>query len=426
MADTPLTFAEYAKSTPDVLSKACINTLIADDELLSVIPMSLWQGGKSYTWVLNNSGPTIAAIDETTVLYSSKPTRHTVTAYLTQYGGEVEIPVFLDSSMAMNVAGWTEDVADLIRAFGQWLRSKIIVGDYMTEANATVIPFNSSAKPGIDAITTLSANMGVGEIWFKYVHVGTLLSMKAPGSSTYGTAQAVADGAMTFADGDDTTKTVTVTIDASDYTDLAENTTRPGITTVRPESIAGLRYLATLDSAQTWAPSTDGDAITLAALDKLDEMCLGPRNEKIFLMNARTRRAVNTLQRAAGAATVQDFKAGTLPNAVRHNGIPLVACPGVSVAETQGATITCGRVYCVRLNSEVGWKLIYGAQNGPNFGQLGAATDDDVNRNMSLPLYVRRLGERENYATWKVRATGAFASVLMRSKSCSMMYGVTS
>jgi hypothetical protein len=307
MADTPLTFAEYAKSTPDVLSKACINTLIADDELLSVIPMSLWQGGKSYTWVLNNSGPTIAAIDETTVLYSSKPTRHTVTAYLTQYGGEVEIPVFLDSSMAMNVAGWTEDVADLIRAFGQWLRSKIIVGDYMTEANATVIPFNSSAKPGIDAITTLSANMGVGEIWFKYVHVGTLLSMKAPGSSSYGTAQAVADGAMTFADGDDTTKTVTVTIDASDYTDLAENTTRPGITTVRPESIAGLRYLATLDSAQTWAPSTDGDAITLAALDKLDEMCLGPRNEKIFLMNARTRRAVNTLQRAAGGAGFQGW-----------------------------------------------------------------------------------------------------------------------
>lgn len=433
MAEAPQTFAQWAAyGGIEMRQRAIINTLIQNDPFLGDVPLEVWQGGESYSWLLNSTLPTISAIDETSTLESTQVKRKKLTTYLSQYGGEVEIPIFLQSTMAAGYNLEAEDVADLVRAMGRKMASELMQGNYMTEASdVTIYGTGIAATPGIDAVTAISANMPTGRADISYVHATTSLKFKAPGSTTYGALVDISggDGDFTLVDGDDTTKKVTVTVDITDFTAGAVDLTCNGaLEFLRPDEVAGLKELAALDSNQVKTPSTDGDALTLAYLDELEEMCLGPKSEKVFLMNARTRRAAKTLIAAAGGMQQSEYQDQRLSKySMAYEGVPIVANPNISIAETQGATSTCGRVYCVRLNPAVGFGMVYAPQNGPNMGTASASSDhSSEGGNINLPVYLRKLGEFEDRATFKWRCTAALATFLKRSQSCAMRYGITS
>ena len=432
MADTPQTLAHWAAyGGVNYLAKTVINTLIANRPLLGMTPYEDWPGTTDYSWVLNSTGPTITWGAETAAHYSSASARYKLTTYLSYGHGDIEIPIHSSSTMDAAMSMEMEEALDLIRNMGISMSSKLFTGDYMTEANVTIVGSGIAATPGVDAVVKVSENHKSGVAAIKYTHATTSLQYRAPGSTTYGAAVDISggDGNFTLYDGDDTTVYVTLTIDITDYTTGAVDLEHPGALSIqRPENIAGLRQLAVLDSNQVATASTNGDTATLTMLDELDEMTLGPKDEKIFVMNPRTRRKIKSLIGASGGMKQGEWQGQDLSKwDLNYEGIPVVADSNVSIAETQGTETTCGAMYCLRLNKDVGYHLLFGHHRGPNFGTMSAVSDHDaIGGNVQLPVYMRRLGEATDYARYKWRISVGMAAALKRSSSCAIRYGVTS
>ncbi len=434
MADVPQTWAQWAAyGGAEIKARAVLNTLIANDPFLGMVPILPWPGGNSYEWFLNETLPTIAAIDETSAMYSTAAARKSVTTYLSQAGGDIEVPVFSQSTQNVLMNLEAEEVTDLIRAAGRHISTQVIQGNYMTEANVTIYGTGIAATPGVNAVTAVSANMPTGLAGMTYTHAGTLLAFRAPGSTTYGTGVSIAagDANYTFTDGDDSSKSVTLTIDASDYTTGAVNLAMHGaLSFQRPEEMAGLAELAQLDSAQVVSSSgANGDAITLATLDQIEEMVLGDKSDKIFLCNARTRRAIKTLIAGAGGMMQGEYQGRDLSKYdLNYEGVPIVASPGVVITGAKGGSSTLGMVYCVRLNPAVGFHMYAANQASPNFGTATAVSDHDVEGGPAqVPgVFLRKLGEQENTATFKWRLTTALSGVLRRSTSCAVAEEISS
>jgi len=427
MADVPQTIAEWAAhGATNPLAKAVLNTLMGRFPLLGVIPMAKWPGGEDYSWVLNKTLPTITWEAETATHESTQALRRKLRAYLAYGHGEIEVPIASSSSMTEAMSMEREDVMDLIRAMGKSMGTQLFTGGYRAEASVTIYGTGLAATPYVDAVTASSANLPSGLVGLKYTHVGTFLQMKAPGSTTYGAQVAcAADNTFTLYDGDDTTMSLSLTLDVSD---LAANCEMPGaILLQRPEAIAGLKELAVLDSGQVFGASTNGDAPTLAHLDELEEAVYGPKNELYYIMNPRTRRYYKHLIAAAGGTRPEQYMGRDLSKFdLVYEGVPLIADSNVGIAETQGTCSTAGRVYAVRMNMTQGLHMFYGEMSGPNEGTAAAVTDTDIEGGpQNLPVYLRRLGESETKQTFKWRISANIASVLRTSKACAVRYGLT-
>lgn len=429
MSDIPQTFAQWsAYGALKDSARVVINTLIEDRPLLGILPIEQWPGTEDYTWILNKTLPTITWEAETATHESTQAKRYRMRTYLAYGHGDVEIPIHSSSTMDAAMSMEAEDALDLIRNMGISISGKLFTGAYMTTGSATIVGTGLAATPYIDAVTDITENMGTGMGGLKYVHSGTWVQFKAPGGTTWGTAVATAsDGDYTYADGDDPNKKITLTIDVTDL--AADWESGAALVFGLPTNIAGLRGLAVLDSAQIPTIETNGAAITLAQLDELDEMVLGPKSEKIYLMNARTRRAVKSLIAGAGGTRPAEFQDGTIDkNSLAYEKVRIIADSNISITETQGsATSSCGSVYCLRLNKEVGYHLIAGAHRGPNSGVMSAVSDhDSAGGPVQLPVYMRRLEESYTDQQFKWRISIGMASALKRSKSCAIRYGVTS
>lgn len=437
MADAPQTFAEWsARGTTNVLARVVINTLIAQRPLLGLVPMLQWPGGEDFSWILNKTLPTITWEDESSTHDATQAVRKKLRTYLSYAHGDIEIPIHSNAvyNAALNME--MQDALDLIRAMGISLSGKLWTGAYMTEASdVTIVGTGLAATPGVDALTAISANMPTGVAALKYTNADTKVYFRAPGSTTYGAGVDISggDGNFTLYDGDDTTMYITATIDISDWTGIAADAEYPGaLTFLMPDDIAGLKELAALDSNQVKTPSTNGDALTLTHLDELEELCIGPKSEKIFVMNPRTRIAAKHLIAAAGGMRQGEYQGRDLSKyELNYEGVPVLADSNIAINETQGSATTCGRVYCLRLNPQVGYHLFYGAHNGPNEGTMSAVSDhasgaDADPQGIQLPVYMRRLGEQDNAQYFKWRISCAIAAVLKRSSSCGMRYGITS
>lgn len=431
MADAPQTLAEWAAhGGTNPLAKMVLNTLVGKYPMLGIVPMLRWPGGEDYSWVLNKTAPTFTWEAETATHESTQAKRRKLRTYLSYGHGEVEIPIASSNMMDEALNQEREDVMDLIRSAGLSIGAKIFTGTWMTPANVTIAGTGLAATPGFDSITAVSQNMPAGLGGLFYDHSETALQFKAPGSTTYGTAVDISggDGSFTLTDGDDSTMSITGTVDITDFTTGAVDITMPGAFLFqKPESPAGLRYLATLDTTRVFGASTDGDAPTLAHLDELDDAVEGPSNEKVFVMNTRTRRYYKSLL-GGGGGVVPEYWMGTAlaKNSLFYEGKPILADANVSIAETQGQTTTCGRVYCVRLNPQQGVHMYYGDQNGPNVGTMAAVTDtDEILGNAQLPVYLRKLGEGYTAQNYKWRLSANVATVLRKSSGVAVRYGLT-
>jgi len=154
MPDVPQTYAQWAAyGGTDVQARFVLNTLIANDPLLGMTPILPWPGGNSFEWYLNKTLSTISNINETSTLNSSQAERQAVSTYLSQYGGDVEIPIFNQSTQDALMNLEANDVMDLIRAGGRKVSAEILQGNYMTPANVTIA--SSGMVPPIMALMLL-------------------------------------------------------------------------------------------------------------------------------------------------------------------------------------------------------------------------------------------------------------------------------
>ncbi len=433
MADVPQTFAEWAAHGGlNYLQKQIINTLIENRPLLGMMPIEQWPGTIDYSWILNETAPTITWEAETATHESTQALRKKISTYLAYGHGDIEVPIHSNSTMNAAQNMEMADALDLIRSMGISMSGKLFTGAYMATSACTIAGTGIAATVGFNACTAISANMPMGVAGVTYTHAGTLLAFRAPGSTSYGTGVSIAggDADYTLTDGDDSTKSVTLTVDASDFTTGAVNLDLPGALTFgAPTNMAGIRQLAVLDSGQVPTIATDGAAITLAQLDELDDMVLGPESDKIYLTSARTARVIKGLIAAAGGTRPVELQDGTIAKStLAYEGKRIIIDSNVSITETQGASSgVCSSVYCLRLNKDVGFHMIAGAHNGPNEGVMSAVADHDaVGGVIQLPVYMRKLGESYTKQQYKWRISAGIATALKRSKSCAIRYGVTS
>lgn len=438
MADAPQTFAEWGSNrTVPALQRAVINTIIADRPLLGLVPMQMWPGTEVFEWTLNKTLPTITWNDESTAHDATQAIRRKLQTQLSYGFGDVEIPIH--SSNAYDAVGSMEitEATDLARAMGVSLSNKLWTGTYMDVTNdVTIYGTGVAGAEGIDAVTAISVNMAKGFGDIQYTHAGTTLKFRAPNSTVYGAAVDISggDGDYTLYDGLDPTQSVTVTVDVSDFTTGAADLDLPGALQFgTPTNIAGLYGLAQLDSNQIKTPSTNGDAATLAHLDELEELCVGPKGEKLFVVNNRTRIALKHLIGGVGGMRQGEFQGRDLDKYdLNYEGVPIVADSNIATDETQGASIgICTRMYCVRLNRDVGYHMFNNPSSGPNDGTMSPVTSDHSEGgdgfapDIPLPVYMRRIGEAYNKQYYKWRISTSVAAVLKRSTSLSMRYGVT-
>jgi len=433
MADIPQTFAEWSSHNGlNYLQKQIINTLIENRPLLGMMPIEQWPGTVDYSWTLNKTAPTVTWEAETATHESTQALRKKLTTYLAYGHGDIEVPIHSSSTMQAGANMEMADALDLIRSMGISISGKLFTGAYMATTACTIAGTGLAATPGFDACTAISANMPTGVAGVEYTHTGTLLAFRAPGSTTYGTGVSIAggDADYTLTDGDDSQKSVTLTVDATDFTGGAVDLDLPGALTFgMPTNMAGIRQLAVLDTNQVPTIDTNGAAITLAQLDELDDMVLGPESDKIYLTSHRTARVIKGLILAAGGTRPVEMQDGTVAkSALAYEGKRIIIDSNVSITETQGSSSgVCSAVYCLRLNKDVGFHMIAGAHNGPNEGVMSAVTDHDaVGGSIQLPVYMRKLAEDYNTQNFKWRISAGIATALKRSKSCAIRYGVTS
>jgi len=427
--------AEWAAhGSISALDRQVINTLIEDRDLLGRATILPWPGVEEYSWLLNKTSPDFTFEAETAAHYASQPKRRKMSCRLSYGHGDIQIPIHSSSTLDAAMDMEMEDGLELLRAAGIKISDKLWNGDYITEASVTIYGTGLTATPYVDAIVTLSANTPSGMAGLKYTHVGTFLQYKSPGSTTWGAQVAcAADGNYTLLDGDDTTQSVILTVDV---TDLAADCTMAGAFLIQnPENMAGLHALAQIDSGQILTVGTDGDAIALSQLDDLEERCLGPKSEKVYYCNKRTRLSIKALLGGVGGTRPEQYADPNSPlnkYDLFYEGVPVAVDSSIAITETRGATTgTCGRIYCVRHNPRVGYHLYAGAHHGPNEGVISSPSSDHsmsgdgLNPNIQIPVYMRRLPEGDTKQFFKWRASVAIAAVLRRSTSLSMKYGVT-
>jgi hypothetical protein len=430
MADLPLTFDAWSRlQTLPTLARVVLTTLIENRPLLGMMPGVRWPGGDRFTWTMNSSLPTITWTNETATLEATRSAEYNLGVELSQAVGDVELPIHLNTTMDSIRSPEVENTLNLIRSMGIALSGGIVQGTYIKEADVTIRA--EAGTKGIDAVVAVGGAVGRGFGSLKFTDADDKVYFRAPGSRTYGAGVVIAGASANYvlADGENTSANVTLTIDSVDSLGNGDWEYHEALSFPRPEQIAGIKELATIDSNQVFAPvGADGDALTLAHLDELEEATLGPKSELIYLTNARTRRHIKSLIAAVGGTTPSDLQTMAVNKyGLAYEGVGIVADPSIDITETQGATTTATRVYCARLNPEVGWHLFWGMHSGPNFGTMSAVSDHDAEGGpITLPVYMRKLGESYNGANYKWRISAAVCSRLAHSKSMAVRYGITS
>lgn len=401
-----LTFAQWSKFVPP-LYQAFFNTVINKDPWWRFVPTVGWNGSTHIENPIKTGNPTISSLVEGSTVPESAGTYAKMYTYLSELGGQTPIDVHTNANY-IGITGNSEARAysDQSEAYGIKLRDLSINGGYMTEANVTV----NAGLVGVDSVDAVSCAMPKGDAAYRYTHATTSVAFKAPGSNTYGPEVDISggDGAFTTYDGDNALMWITCTLDVSDFTGgAADFYYADAFTFQHPEEMKGLKALSDLDANQQRAAAgATGDAITIDALDELEQLCHG--GNKIYVVSTRTERSIRTLKTGLGGSDSLDFDRNPI-NGLVHNGWPIVTSAGIGLNESKGGVSTLCRVYLVSLDADEGLKFIYGRQEGAPVITRYPAMDGSERSGppIPVPVFLRNIGEKESVNQSVVRCTGS-------------------
>ena len=422
---TAYTMDQIAKFTPELLHQAVINTLLENSPILRTVPMQFWGVEGKYakytqTWTL----PASQQYDDGDTINETVATRYEVEAYIKRYANQFAIENFQRGSMSNAAA---TSLADGSRSVGNLIRDDLITG-----VNTTVAIGTGSATKGVDGVIPgPRTRAGVGSL--KFNDTGDLLQYAAPGDSDYGTAVAVAADLNSnhhFLRSNNKTWWIMITFDISDsatagdweYTDTTDGLTFT--TSKEPDGILSL-----VDPDQRWyvtksatVPGTNGDAITLTAVDFLMRKVFGPLNEQLGITHHDI---VDDLRTLIGAnARPADWNGSPLAgNTLQYRNLAIVGTDEMPASETVGSTTDCKSLVIARMNSEAG---LGGKWADPGGGVTTSLMDDATGpANLPVPVWMRQLPEKLTLDQIPTRITSHLTWILRNSKSMVEMHGIT-
>lgn len=413
-----LSLIEMLKSEPDPIMSGLIENIITVDKFVPHIPF-VGIEGDHVTFAREKAIPTTSTPSSgATITPDNALADSRVSAFIRRFVVDQDI----DNLDARGVGGMdrarAKAIAKAAKSLGRQYASDVISGN----ANWTVT-INSFGGTGYTGATIVvgpghDTRNAVGII--RYTHSGTTVKYKAPGDAEFGASVSIAAGVKIYSSSED--KWVTLTTSAGSASASGDITFTISATGSSTPIDGMLRLLA---SAQTITSSTNGDAITLATLDQLADLVTDANGPKAYMMHQRTRRVVASLLRAAGGATMSEYKemqfgTGRVETVLHYNGIPVLETNWNPITQTQGSSSTATTVWCATLGEDAGLSGIYSkAMPGDEDpGELLAEGDNG--------LTVLNIGTVQASDTKRIRVRGYWGLKNASEKGLAAATGITS
>ena len=411
---TVLSLVELLKGSNDPVLAGVAENIITVDQLISQLPFRSVGLSDHLTWKREKALPVVSKIASGDNITSTNALAYDrVTAYLRRLVCDQDIDN-LDAGAAGGMAGAkAEAISRASKALGRTYGDDVITG-----APAWTVTINDYGASGATSGTIVvgpGQDPRLGNAQIRYVHSGTTVAYKAPGDSDFGAAVTYAAGVKVYSQNPNKWATVTLaTLSANGIVTLSF--------VANSNEIDGMERL--LSAAQTITASTNGDAITLATLDQLADLVTDSNGPKAYIMPSRTRRAVGALLRAAGGATLGEFKAmnfGTGQDTMvpTYNGIPILRSDFIPITDTQGSSSAATKVYCATLGDQAGLCGLYSE----------AGMDDDGGEIIASGMngiQVINLGTVQNADAKRVRVKAYWGVASKTEKGLAAATGITS
>lgn len=354
-----LSLIELLKGTSDPVAAGSIEHIITVDQLTAILPMVSLGVRDSLTYRREKALPGVSKVASGGTITADNALEFTrATSYVRRLVVDQDLDILDAGAAGGMVNARAEAIGKASKAIARTFGADLITGNSNFTATVNSNGVSSLTSPVVTVGPGHDLRMPVGVI--RYTHSGTTMRYKAPGDAEFGAAVTAATGVKLYSDNEDKWVTfaysgtpgangdVTFTLSAGD------------------NEIDGLERLVATGQTISSA-GTDGDAVALATLDQLADLVTDNGGPKVYVMTRRTRRAVSALLRAAGGATMSEFKspfavmgqpAGAEP-VLTYNGIPIIASDHVPVNESKGSGSTLTSVYCATIGPNAGLSLIY-------------------------------------------------------------------
>lgn len=391
---TVLSLVELLKGTSDPVLAGVAESIVTVDQLAAQLPFKSAGMSDHVTWKREKALPVISKIASGDNITSTNALAFDrVTSYCRRYVCDQDIDNLDAGAAGGMLPAKAEAIGRASKALGRALGDDIING---TPAwTVTINDYGASGATSGTIVPGPGHDPRLGNAQIKYTHVGTTVQYKAPGDSDFGTA--VTYGAAVKVYSQNPNKWAIVTLAT-----LSAN----GIVTFsfvgNTNELDGMDRLVGAD--QVIAGVSNGTAIALATLDQLADLVTDTNGLKAYIMHSRTRRAVLALIRAAGGASMAEYKAmsfgtGTDVMVPTYNGIPILRSDFISITDTQGNVSTASKVYCATLGAEAGLCGIYSEAGMDDAG--GEVIASGLNG-----IQVVNLGTVQNADAKRVRVKG--------------------
>ena len=394
MAVLPL--VELIKGVSDPVAAGVIENVITADQLTAQMPFRSLGLADSITYRREKTLPGVSKPASGGSITADNALEFTrAQSFVRRLVVDQDIDILDSGASGGLVQARAAAIAAAAKAIGRTYGLDIINGN----ANWTVA-VNTFGGTGYTAATIVvgpghdpRVSGGLGTL--RYTHSGTTLKYKAPGDAEFGASVSVASGVKVYSDNEDKWVTVTFTGGSASANGDINFTLSAG-----DQEIDGMERLVA--TAQTISSTgTDGDALALATLDQLADLVKDTNGPKVYIMTSRTKRALAALLRAAGGATMSEFRnefsvMGTPVNSgpvMFYNGLPVLVSDFIPVNEAKGSGSTLTSVYCATLGENAGLCGIYSEASmdagesvisrgptGLTVVNLGTVQNADVNR----------------------------------------------
>ncbi len=355
-----LSLVELLKGVSDPVASGVIENIITTDQLLGSLPMQSVGTRGSLTFRREKALPSVskpASAGSITADASLEFTR--VSTFCRRLVVDQDLDILDAGEAGGLISARAAAISKASKAIARTFGDDIITGN--SNWTVTVNDFGSSGYSAATIVVGPGHDPSRGAVGtIKYTHSGTTVQYKAPGDVEYGAAVTYSAGVKVYSDNEDKWITVNFSSGSASANGVTVFTISGG-----DQEVDGVQRLVT--SGQTISSTgTNGDAIALATLDQLADLVTDNGGPKAYFMTKRTRRAVMALLRAAGGATMMEYKDATAPmgnpttvQVPMYNGIPILCSDFIPVNESKGSGSTLTSVYCATLGPDAGLSVIY-------------------------------------------------------------------
>ena len=352
-----LSLYELLKGTSDPVAAGVIEHVVTVDQLVANLPMVSLGVRDSIVYRREKALPAVSKpASGASVTATAALTFTRATSYVRRMVVDQDIDVLDAGAAGGMTAARAEAIGKAAKSIARTFGDDVITGN--SNWTVTVNEVGSAGNTGATIVVGPGHDPRLGPGLIKYTHSGTTVQYKAPGDVQFGSAVSYSSGVKVYSDNED--KWVTVSLTGGT---LAANGTTVFTISGGDQEVDGLQRLVV--SSQTISSSgTNGDAIALSTLDQLADLVTDKGGPKVYVMNRRTRRSVAALLRAAGGATLAEFKSEITPTGqatsmLTYNGIPIIVSDYIPLTESKGSLSTGASVYCATLGENAGLAAIY-------------------------------------------------------------------